>query len=376
MAKYEDDTSADSLKMATIQGFTNAKKEAKKDISEEEKEASEKKQSKELIGILPPLILKDSSPENEKKDDEQMSLLEKARLDKEETFANERKKAIQKVPVTLGYVTLVVFLVFVVLLGYYSKNIALIVSTFEDCQNNIDAELVILNRFAYLSASLLYYRSFLKGMTKYEDKIDGQAKFLYYFSKAIDNEENVYQLEIYPPAPLIPLANMLIFYDQPTLCQNVQQFGSTVNISWCSGISSGILKEGLRKSISSIMTRMRNQYMQISLSPNPDAAKFAEMLNVEFIEQIMIFLNIYNPLFDTVNNYSNTIFDDYSNYAILLMTIDFVVMLFIILSGLIVLITYFVAQMENQIFISRGIVALLPEAMLKKSSMLHILKGN
>ncbi len=102
--------------------------------------------------------------------------------------------------------------------------------------------------------------------------------------------------------------------------------------------------------------------------------KLKEMLDPEFIQLIMVFLRIYNPLFDQTSEYLITEYRNYLQTLLNFFAIDFAIMVFLVLVALLVLTKYFAQRIEMEIFIARGIITLLPERLLKSGSIATILK--
>eukprot|EP01022_Parablepharisma_sp_SALTPOND_P012940 TRINITY_DN1684_c0_g1_i1.p1 TRINITY_DN1684_c0_g1~~TRINITY_DN1684_c0_g1_i1.p1 ORF type:complete len:1654 (-),score=167.49 TRINITY_DN1684_c0_g1_i1:41-5002(-) len=315
----------------------------------------------------------DAKLEFEEKDETQVELLAKVKQEKEEEFTKERKKAVQKVPVTLGYIALVVLIVFLVPIAYYSKMLLYIVNGYENIKENILVTLLMHQRWAFLSNSLLFYRTFLKSMTEFHYKINEMDPFDYYFDKSLKHEALIEQLKVYPKSDLGSLSELLKTYDSPELCSKIPYTAGS-NYSWCRGVANGLTGEGLTQSVSYFLTRTRDKYVRINLATDPEAEKKKEMMNSEFIQLIMVFLRVYNPLFDETSDFLLKAFTGFLNTQIGYFTLDFVVIVLLVLTALLILTNYFAYKVEMEIFIARGIITLLPERILKSGSVMAILR--
>ncbi|MDR3549309.1 MAG: hypothetical protein P4M11_13780 [Candidatus Pacebacteria bacterium] len=309
----------------------------------------------------------------EEKDETQEQLLAKAKQEKELDFAKDRKKAVQKVPVTIGYAALIVLLVFLSVMGYFAKMLILITSALNDSESNLSSVIVLYRRWSTLSSAFLYYRSFLKSLTKYHYAIGGQDPFDYYFAESLKCEADAERFKVYTPSDLTSLSTMMKTYDSSELCATLEsQVG--LNYTWCGLLDNGLLKEGLTKSISYFLTRTRDKYVNITLSVDPATEKLREMQNVEFTNLIFAFLRVYNPLFDYFSNEILSAFNGFIDNRLLLLTVDFAVVIALTLISLLILVKYFLARMEEEIFISRGIITLLPESVLASPSAVKMIR--
>jgi len=301
------------------------------------------------------------------------NLLSIAQKEKETELINSRKKSIKNLPVSFNYLVIVVIAIFMVPLGYYAKTLLYALVEFENYKELMSAIKIINDRWAYLSNTLTFYRSYLKSMENFHYKINGTDAFEYYHAKTLEKEYEIEKLKVHPRKSTKNIESIISSTDNSNMCE-ILASKQMVNYTWCGLIANGLLKEGLSKSVSYFLTRTRNQYMHIRNSNDPEKLKIVEMMEPEFINLILIFLRIYNPRYDEMSQFLSNELSSYIQTELKLFTIDFGIFLFIALVVSLVLIFYFAKKIEMEIFTSRGIIALLPEKLLKTKSATELMK--
>eukprot|EP01022_Parablepharisma_sp_SALTPOND_P010613 TRINITY_DN1437_c0_g1_i1.p1 TRINITY_DN1437_c0_g1~~TRINITY_DN1437_c0_g1_i1.p1 ORF type:complete len:1639 (-),score=200.58 TRINITY_DN1437_c0_g1_i1:2894-7810(-) len=330
------------------------------------------------------LLLKRRTKRNEDEDDIDInkeeeidetakSRVEKAKDEKEVEFMKERNKSIKKVPIGLGNVIITVVLTFGFILAYHTKTLLQVWSNYNNTNENLNGIIILHRRFAYLTNVLLYFRAYLKSMEKFQYPTQVQEKFAKNFDMAIMNEKYVQDFKTFPSNGLGKLSQMLQDFDTPYLCEKAIENNINIALGWCKTAYNGLLNEGLTKSISFYLTRTRDSYLRISHSVNVEKEKRIELKNSEFKRIIDIFVRVYNPLFDYLADRGVEIYMERKAYEVRLMALDYGVEVLLALVGLLVFIKYFIKRMEEELFMARGILALLPESMIKGNKMLEAL---
>jgi len=306
-------------------------------------------------------------------DDIQTTLVSFAEKEREEDFIRNRQQTVKNMPASFNYLTIFLIIVFLVPFAYYAKMLLYIVQEYSNYKELMSGVKIVNDRWAYLSNTLLFYRSYLKSLEHFHYKINGTDAFEYYFEQTIHKEYEISKLKVASGKSAKNIAKLLTETDGPEFCQTLAD-QKKINGTWCLIIANGLLKEGLTKSASYFLTRTRNKYMQIKNSMDSAELKLQEMLEPEFINLILIFLRIYNPRFDEMSQRLIDEFSSYINTQLNLFAVDFSIFMLISLIVAFILTQYFAKKIEMEIFTSRGIIALLPEKLLKTGTAISIIK--
>jgi len=305
---------------------------------------------------------------NTKTDEEQtLQLITSERTQNEEDTIKERKKGIENVSVSLGYVSLVVCGIFIVVLGYYSKILWSLFENKNDVITTFDSLMTIHRRFTYFSSFYLYAQSYLKGLSKfaYLDSV-GTPPYIVYLQRTLNNEDEVKRFKTYPSGVFQNIANILELYDSPKFCESIVPLLKNITQSQCGNIYNGILKEGLTKTLLLIMTKSRHKFITYSASKNAKQLVLADMKTPEFADQKEIVLNVFNYVFSDLEDQMFNTANKHLEKARSLITLDYSIMIIIFGSSFIVLFSYFVNTIEREIFTERGILAILPTNIVEK----------
>lgn len=306
-------------------------------------------------------------------DERRKEELNKAEKEKDDEFIAGRKKSIRKVPLGMSQVTFVVVIVFAIILGYSTKMLMLVIDDLDETKNNLGRIVIIYKRFTYLADMMLFFRGYLRSMDKYLNATNCEAQFNQSYSAALENENKVSDFKTYPSTGLGGLSTVLEELDSSRLCQDVYDYGAYNNLTWCKTTLNGVLMEGLSHSVSFCLAVTYRSYLNISLSSDAATRKADWLMSDEFQEIIEIFVRIYNPLFDWLADKASSVFIDHESYNRMLAMIDYIVMIVILVAALILLAGYFIKRMEEELFMARGVLALLPENMIKSASTLEAL---
>jgi len=303
--------------------------------------------------------------------------IEKAQEEKEETFMHERKNAINKVPVGLGNVTISVALIFAVILGYHTKVVLTIRNNYSSTKEDLKGLLVIHSRFCYVSNGILFYFGYLKSFDNFGVDLKAEDNFLLNLEQIIHNEKQHEEIKVFPSPGLHEAAKILEIYDSPKMCDAMNEHKIINGTQWCKTAFNGLLNEGLKNAISYLITYVRNSQLTISNSKNGEEEKLERMANTQMAQSIQLFVGLFKPFFNYLADQMVEIYSNVKFTEIKLLGVDFGIEVFLSIIGLLVFIKYFIRRMEEELFMARGILALLPENMIKSSTMLEkIIEGH
>eukprot|EP01022_Parablepharisma_sp_SALTPOND_P000825 TRINITY_DN105111_c0_g1_i1.p1 TRINITY_DN105111_c0_g1~~TRINITY_DN105111_c0_g1_i1.p1 ORF type:complete len:1610 (-),score=154.05 TRINITY_DN105111_c0_g1_i1:76-4905(-) len=304
--------------------------------------------------------------EETEKDEEELRPVFKEKNTCEKDTVKERKKGIQNVSVSLGYVSLVICGIFIAVLGYYSKILWSLFTSHNDINNVFDSLLIVHQRFLCLSSAFLFYRSYLKSFTRFHYQVQNNTAYEYFLEEALRNEDMMKAYKTYPSKIFAPIAKTLKTYDGPEFCGAVQHLFKNVTQGWCATVLKGLLKEGLSASVSFFLTRVRYRYITISLSRDVWEMKLKEMMDTEFMDMLKVLMNVYNVVFEDLEDIADNRMKQYMSRTKTLVTLDYVIMFAIIMASFVIMFSYFVKSIESEISTERGILTILPTDTFKK----------
>ena len=317
--------------------------------------------------------IEEGKPTEEEVDESAKRQLEKAQSDQEKAFMEERKRSIKGVIINLLGIIISLTIIFGLVFGYHIKMLV----TFQlNRKNNIDntyALIILHKRFLYITNCLLFYKVYLKSIEGFNEPINTHEELAQNYMLATRNENQVQSYINFPSGSLKKLAELLKTYDGSDLCEIGISNGAKVNLEWCKTVHNGILNEGFSNSISYFIIFIRNSYFHIRESTNSKQLKLETLRSNNLKDISNIFFMFYSPIFDYLDTTGFNIYIDQTNKEITLLVIDYMLAFIFIMIGLLVLTQYFVKRMEEEMFMARGILALLPEDMIKHNAMLEAL---
>eukprot|EP00826_Nyctotherus_ovalis_P044204 TRINITY_DN4761_c0_g3_i2.p1 TRINITY_DN4761_c0_g3~~TRINITY_DN4761_c0_g3_i2.p1 ORF type:complete len:603 (+),score=190.11 TRINITY_DN4761_c0_g3_i2:181-1809(+) len=318
----------------------------------------------------------EGKPAEEELDEGAKRLLEKAQEEQEKAFMDERKQSIKGVIINLLGIVISLTLMFGVIIGYHSKTFFSMKMNKKNNVNSIYALMILQQRFLSVTNTLVFYKMFLKSIDGYIEPIDIEKEFEENYAKVIRNENLIENFINYPSGNLDKLGKLLREYDSPQLCELAISNGANVTLEWCRTVQDGILNEGFTKTISYFLLLVRNNYYTIKEYPNMELIKLMASRSSIVKDTSNIFIMLFSPIFDYLAEKELELFVEQTNRDITLLVVDYILEFVFCLLGLIVLTKYFVKRMEEELFMVRGILALLPEDMIKHNAMLEALIEN
>ncbi len=294
-------------------------------------------------------------------DEATKSLIAKERSKVQEEIIRERKRQIENVAVHLGYVSLVVGAIFILIAGYYSKMLWSFLSGYTQIRESIESMLCIHRRASYLSSGLVYLVAYFKGMDRFDYTVTGSNPYEYLLGQITKNEELIKTFKTYPSNILKEFANLLNQYDSSEFCNLVTSIidSSRVTLDWCHSTLGGILNEGLLNTLSYMVLLTKSSYYDTKLSSNVANMKLL-MLSQNSIETTKVSMYVLSPAMASIEESVTIKLDDYFSSCQSYMIIDYLVMLLILVVAFFVLFIYFVQTIEREIFTERGILVILP----------------
>ncbi|MDR3547189.1 MAG: PAS domain-containing protein [Candidatus Pacebacteria bacterium] len=294
----------------------------------------------------------------------------------DKVFAAKRKERMLKYKVSLGYITLLLIAVLLVIAGYLAKNLYFYYRNTAAVGSNIEAAVPIYKRSKYVSTLLLFFRATLKGLQRFYATEYGSDPIGFYFKLFYDNEELLTKFEVSPPSDLQPLADTLTQWDSKEFCSGLHALVNTMNMTICIGILDGALNEGLTRSLALVTSYVRDKQAEFEYATDSDAKKSAIMLENKYTDMIQMFEAVFYPVNGQLFTMSHNQFEKvlaknnewiYADYAILIA---------LIIVSLILLLKVFIRTLEGEIWKARGILNLLPKELLRKKEIRDVLASN